>query len=95
MPDELRVDTAAVRTMASGWGTMVGELNATWAPAELELTGQASAAAVIAAHAATAAFRQALAAQVQSRAATVVDACVDFLGNEAFSADELAGVVDG
>lgn len=95
MPDQLRIDIAAARTMASGWGTIIGELHALAAPAELGLSGQASVAAVDAAHAAAAAFRQALAAQVQNRAASVVDACGDFIGNEFGSADEIIGVLDG
>jgi hypothetical protein len=95
MPEELRVDGAAARTMASGWGTMIANLNATAAPAGLGLFGQAGVAAVDAAHVATAAFRQALAAQVQNRGASVADACADFTANEHGSADEIAGVLGG
>jgi hypothetical protein len=94
MPEELRVDTAAAQTMADGWRTLVGELIATTAPAEFGFSGQASAVAVSAAHAATAVFREGLAAQVESRAAGVVDACAEFLGNESFSAHEITGVLD-
>ncbi len=94
MPEQLRVNTAAVQTMASGWSELVGELNTITAPARSGLSGQASAAAVNAAHAATAAFTQALAGQVRCRAAQVVDARASFLANEASSADELAGLTN-
>ena len=92
MPEQVRVDTAAVHTMASGWGALVSELNGSAGPAGLGLSWQASAAAVTVAHAATAAFTQALAAQVQSRASQVVDADTSYLANEASSANELGGL---
>ena len=92
MPEQLRVDTAAVHAMASGWGALVTELNASAGPARLGLADQPSAVAVHAAHAATAAFTQALVAQVRSRAFQVVGANASYLANEAGSADELGGV---
>lgn len=94
MPEQLFVNTAAVQTMVSGWSELVGELNTIAAPARSGLSGQASAAAVNAAHAATAAFTQALAGQVWSRAAQVGEARTSFLANEAGSAVKLAGVTN-
>ena len=71
MPEHLWVDTAAVHTMASGWGALVSGPNASGRPADSGLSCQASAAAVTAAHAATAAFTQALAVPLEKGTTTV------------------------
>jgi hypothetical protein len=86
------VNTAAVETMASGWGVLVGELNALVSPPTVGLSCQPSAAAVTVAHANTAAFTEALAAQVRVRATHAVAAGQGHLVNEANSAAELGAV---
>jgi hypothetical protein len=88
----LRVDTTGVQAMAGRWGTSVGELSAGVAPTGLGLSGQASAAAVNAAHADTAAFTAALAARVGICATHVAEADARYIANETSSANQLAGV---
>jgi hypothetical protein len=90
----LRVDTAGVQAMASRWGTAVGELTDTGAPAGLGLSCQASAAAVNAAHVDVAAFITGLAAQVGVRATGVAQADTRFIAEGAASASELAAVAE-
>jgi hypothetical protein len=68
MPELLRVDTAGVQAMAARWGASVGELNKAVPPSGLSLSYQASAAAVVAAHADIAAFTAALSTRVGARA---------------------------
>lgn len=92
MQQQLRVDTAVVRTMASRWAASVGELNATMAPAGLGLSCQPSATAVNAAHAHIAAFTSALGARVGLRAAHVAEADTRYIVNETRSANQLAAV---
>ncbi len=92
MPEQLRANTAAVQTMASGWHGLVSELNGSAPPAQLGLSCQPSAAVVVAAHAGAAAFVHALATQVRDRATQVVEAGRSYLANEASSADELGAV---
>ncbi len=68
----------------------MGELNAGVAPTGLGLSCQASAAAVNAAHADTAAFTAALAARVRIRATHVGEADARYIANETSSANQLA-----
>lgn len=88
----LRVDTAGVQAMARRWGTSVGELMDTVAPAGLGLSCQVSAAAVTAAHVDVAAFTAGLAAQVGHRATGVAQADMGYIADEAAAAIELAAV---
>lgn len=92
MSERLRVDTAAVHTVASGWHGLVSELNGSAPSAQLGLSCQPSAAAVVAAHGDAAAFVHALAMQVRDHATQVVEAGRSYLSNEANSADELGAV---
>jgi hypothetical protein len=89
---QLRVDTAALHAMASRWSASAGELNATRAPAGLGVPGQASAAAVNAAHAEVTAFMAALAERVGGRATNVAEADTRYVANETESAVEMATV---
>jgi hypothetical protein len=95
MRQQLRVDTACVRVMATRWGAALGQLNPTAAPAGLGLSCQASAAAVNAAHADVTAFTTALAARVGARATHVTQADARYLANEADSVNEMAAVALG
>lgn len=92
MQQQLRVDTAGLRTVAAQWGASVSELNETVAPAGLGLSCQASAAAVNAAHADVTAFTAALAARMGAHATHVVEADTRYIANEADSTNELAAV---
>lgn len=88
----LRVDTTGVRAMATRWAASVGELEATVAPAGHGAAGQASAAAVDAAHVDVTAFTASLAARVGTHADHVGVANAGYLANEADAADEMAAV---
>jgi hypothetical protein len=90
---KLRVDTARVQAMASGWGTSIDELQALTAPAGAGLSSQPSAMAVNAAHAEVAAFTEALAARVDTRATHAAYADGRYIANETQSANELTTVV--
>ena len=78
--------------MASRWGTSVGELNVTMAPARLGLSCQPSATAVNAAHADITSFTAALAALDSTRASHVAEADTQYINNEADSANKLTAV---
>ena len=88
----LRVDTAGVQAMATRWGASVGELNAAVAPTGFGLSCQASAAAVETAHADIAAFAEALATRVGTRATHVAEADTGYIANEADAANEMSAV---
>lgn len=88
----LRVDTAGVRAMAARWAASVGELRATAAPAGLGAPGQASSAAVDAAHVDITAFTESLAARVASRSAGVGLADAGYLANEAHAVEQMVAV---
>jgi hypothetical protein len=88
----LRVNTAGVQAMATGWGASAGELNSTVAPAGLGLSCHVSAAAVDAAHIDVAAFTAGLAARVGGRATGVADVDAGYVAQEAVSATALAAV---
>jgi hypothetical protein len=90
---KLRVDTAGVQAMASGWGACVGELQALTAPAGAGLSSQPSAIAVNAAHAEVTAFTEALAVRVDTRATHAAYADGRYIANETQSANELTTVV--
>ncbi|BBZ45847.1 hypothetical protein [Mycobacterium parmense] len=85
----LRVDTAAVRAMATRWGAAAGELSETVTPAEAGLSCQPSAAAVSAAHAEVAAFIASLAGRVGAHSARVGVADSGYLANEADAVDQM------
>ena len=86
------MDTAGVQAMASRWGTAVGELTDTVAPARLGLSCQVSSEAVNAAHVDVAAFITGLAARVSVRVTGVAQADARYIAKEAASAFELAAV---
>lgn len=92
MSERLRVDTAAVQTMSTGWAALVSELNSVVRPAPPGLSCQPSAAAVVAAHADAAAFVEALTMKVRDRATQVVEAGRSYLSTEDHSAAELGAV---
>jgi hypothetical protein len=92
MQQQLRVDTAAVPTMAARWGASGGELSEVVASVGLGLSCQASAIAVSAAHADITAFAAALATQVGARATAVAAADACYVANEADSSNELAAL---
>jgi hypothetical protein len=92
MQQQLRVDIATMRAMASRWGALVGELTASTAPSLNGLPWQASAAAVNAAHADVTACTTAFAAQVSVRADHVAEADSRLLSNEADSANQLVAL---
>jgi hypothetical protein len=94
MPQQLRVDTVGVQTMASRWGASVDELSETMTPTRFGLSRQPSAAAVHAAHADITTFTPTLVARVNARATRVAEADTWYLANEADSAKELAAVAD-
>jgi len=90
---KLRVDTAGVQAMASGWGASIGELQALTAPAAVGLSSQPSAIAVNAAHAEVTAFTESLAARLDNRATHATYAEGRYIANETQSANELTTVV--
>jgi hypothetical protein len=92
MQRQLRVGTAGVRALASGWSAWVDELATTVAPAGLGLSCQASAAAVNDAQADVTAFTAALAARVGTRAAHVAQADSRYITNELDSANQLTAI---
>jgi hypothetical protein len=94
MRQQLRVDTPGLQMMASRWGVWADELGQTTAPAGLAVSFQASAAAVVAAHADITAFTGASATRVGARATHVAEADARYVSIEADSAEELAAVVD-
>jgi hypothetical protein len=94
MPELLRVYTAGVQAMAARWGASVGELNKAVPPSGLSLSYQATAAAVVAAHADIAAFTAALSTRVGARANHVCEADSRYVANEADSAYEMTAVAD-
>ncbi len=87
----LRVDTADVRAMATRWAASIGELDAT-APARLGAPGQASAAAVDAAHGCVTIFAASLAARVTTHSTNIGVAATGYLANEADAVDQMAAV---
>ncbi|MEE6175388.1 hypothetical protein [Mycobacterium sp. 050134] len=88
----LRVDTAGLRAMAARWAASGRDLDAVAAPAGLGVSGQASAAAVDAAHVDVAAFTASLAARVGTRSAGVGAADAGYVANEAEAARAMAAV---
>jgi hypothetical protein len=92
--EKLRVDTAALRGMASRWGGLAGEITEGSRPAGSGLSCQASAAAVHAAHAAIAKYERALVARMHAGAIHVADADSRYGANEANSVRELIAVAD-
>lgn len=87
-----RVDPAAVQVMATRWAASVDGLGATVAPVRAGLSGQASAAAVNAAHVDITAFAAALAARVNHHAAHVGAADAGYLANEAAAVAQMRAV---
>jgi hypothetical protein len=90
--EQLRVDTAALQTMAASWATSAGEL--TQAPAKLAISSQPSVAAVNAAHADVAIFTADLGNQVDIRAQHVIDANTHYIAHESHSVSELSVLTD-
>lgn len=88
----LRVDIAGMRAMAARWDASVGELSAAVPPAGLGAPGQASAAAVDAAHLDVAAFSGSLAARVSGHSTNVEAADADYVADEVEAVDEMAAV---
>jgi hypothetical protein len=79
--------------MASRWGAAADELHALTAPTDAGLSCQASAAAVTTAHAEVAAFTEALAARVGTRAMRAAEADAGYIAQETQSVNELVTVV--
>ncbi|WP_241010992.1 hypothetical protein [Mycobacterium camsae] len=92
MQQHLLVDPGAVQTLTTRWGALVDDLNQTTAPAGLDFSCQASAAAVSGSYCDVKAFSAALAARVDLRAGYVAEADTVYLANEAASANMLAAV---
>jgi hypothetical protein len=90
---QLQVDTAALRSMATNWGAAAGDLIERAAPTTgLGFSSQPSAAAVNAAHADVAVFTAGLATRVDMRAQHVTDANTQYLNDDSHAVDELAAV---
>jgi hypothetical protein len=88
----LRVNTAAVQSMAARWGSSVDGPNDTVAPTGLGFSCQLSVAAVNVAHVDVTTFAARLAARLGARAAGLVQADTGYLAQEAESAAELTAV---
>jgi hypothetical protein len=91
---ELRVDTAAVRAMASRWIASASELRATQLPPAPGVSSQPSAAAVQAAHADVETFISSLTGRIDKHASGVVGADTSYIATEAGSARQLAALSD-
>ncbi|OBH23846.1 hypothetical protein A5692_05650 [Mycobacterium sp. E342] len=89
----VRVSTAALQVMATGWAASADELEALAAPTASGFSCQASASAVNVAHADVTAFTAALASRVRAQATRVTEADGRYDVNETDSADEMAAVV--
>lgn len=90
--EQLRVNTAALQTMAARWGSSLGELTKDEVPAATGAPMQPSALAVSAAHVDISFFTAKLASRIDARAHHVVGANTNFIANEARSADALAAL---
>ncbi|MDD4867838.1 MAG: hypothetical protein PHQ28_12195 [Mycobacterium sp.] len=88
---QLGIDTAAVQVLATRWAVSVDGLGGT-APVRAGLSGQASAAAVNAAHVDITAFTAALAARVNHHAAHVGAADAGYLANEAAAVAQMTAM---
>lgn len=94
MQQKLRVDTAGVQLMASRWGASASELSAAVVSTASGLSCQASVVAVNAAHGEVAAFTQAVATRVGTRATHVIEADIGYIATEADSVNMLASCAD-